>query len=149
VRCLWRARWLKPSGQKKRLQPKLEPYDWAEAKSKVGQRQGRRICHLPLSIGSGRRIDPQLGVAIRGPREEEFGARLSDVLCMNSTGLVGNPDTDMSAMHFCMGAEGSANARAHGGVNERVFWGSAGHRQKEKGFARGESEALRGSGRSP
>ena len=139
----------KTLGQKKWLQPKLEPYDWAEAKSKVGQRQGRRICHLPLSIGSGRRIDPQLVVAIRGPREEEFGARLSDVLCMNSTGLVGNTDTDMSAMHFCMGAEGSANAQALGGVCGRVFWGSAGRRQKEKGFARGESEALRGSGRSP
>ena len=141
----WQKRW----GKKKRLQPKLEPYDWAEAKSKVGQRQGRRICHLPLSIGSGRRIDPQLGVAIRGPREEEFGARLSDVLCMNSTGLVGNPDTDMSAMHFCMGAEGSANARTLGRCGRGVFWGGAGCRQKEKGFARGESEALRGSGRSP
>jgi len=118
----------KALGQKKRLQPKLEPYDWAEAKSKVGQRQGRRICHLPLSIGSGRRIDPQLGVAIRGPREEEFGARLSDVLCMNSTGLVGNPDTDMSAMHFCMGAEGSANTRSLG---------------------RGEREGVLGEGRVP
>jgi len=95
--------------KKKRLQPKLEPDDWAEAKSKVGQRQGRRICHLPLSVGSGRRIDPQLGVAIRGPREEEFGARLSDTPYMNSTDLVGNMGTDMSAMHFCKAAEGIAN----------------------------------------
>ena len=131
-------------GQKKRLQPKLEPYDWAEAKSKVGQRQGRRICHLPLSIGSGRRIDPQLGVAIRGPREEEFGARLSDVLCMNSTGLVGNPDTDMSAMHFCMGAEGSANAQALGGGSGRVFWGGPGAGKKKRASPEGRAKPLEG-----
>jgi hypothetical protein len=62
-----------------------------------------------VSIGSGRRIDPQLVVAIRGPREEEFGARLSDVPYMNSTNLVGNPVTDMSAMHFCKGAEKTTN----------------------------------------
>ena len=134
------ARWVaKRWGKKKRLQPKLEPYDWAEAKSKVGQRQGRRICHLPLSIGSGRRIDPQLGVAIRGPREEEFGARLSDVLCMNSTGLVGNPDTDMSAMHFCMGAEGSANARARGRGEREGVLGKCRASAKRKGLRpRGE-----------
>jgi hypothetical protein len=62
-----------------------------------------------VSIGSGRRIDPQLVVAIRGPREEEFGARLSDTPYMNSTKLVGNPGTDMSAMHFCKGAEKTTN----------------------------------------
>lgn len=62
-----------------------------------------------VSIGSGRRIDPQLVVAIRGPREEEFGARLSDVPYMNSTNLVGNPEADMSAMHFCKGAEKITN----------------------------------------
>ena len=62
-----------------------------------------------VSLGSGRRIDPQLGVAIRGPREEEFGARLSDTPYMNSTKLVGNPGTDMSAMHFCKGAEKTTN----------------------------------------
>ena len=45
---------------------------------------------------------PQFGVAIRGPREEEFGARLSDVPYMNSTDLVGNPEVNMSAMRFCM-----------------------------------------------
>ena len=108
-------------GQKKRLQPKLEPDDWAEAKSKVGQRQGRRICHLPLSIGSGRRIDPQLGVAIRGPREEEFGARLSDTPYMNSTNLVGNPVGDMSAMHFCNGAEKITNERDRESPTVRAF----------------------------
>ena len=56
-----------------------------------------------MSLGSGRRKDPQLGVAIRGPREEEFGARLSDTPYMNSTGSIDNPKTDMSAMHFCKG----------------------------------------------
>lgn len=62
-----------------------------------------------MSLGSGRRIDPQLGVAIRGPREEEFGARLSDTTYMYSTDLVGNTGTDMSAMHFCKAAEKIAN----------------------------------------
>lgn len=127
--------------QKKRLQPKLEPDDWAEAKSKVGQRQGRRICHLPLSIGSGRRIDPQLGVAIRGPREEEFGARLSDTPYMYSTDLVGNTVTDMSAMHFCKAAEGMAN----GGIPQSAnSLGLKLERGKRNGFARGESEAIEG-----
>lgn len=64
-----------------------------------------------MSVGSGRRKDPQLGVAIRGPREEEFGARLSDTTYMNSTKLVGNPDAGMSAMHFCEGAKKIANTR--------------------------------------
>lgn len=36
-------------------------------------------------------------------REEEIGARLSDGFNMNSTGLVDNPDADMSAMRFCGG----------------------------------------------
>ena len=33
-------------------------------------------------------------------REEEIGARLSDVFNMNSTDLIDNPDADMSAMRF-------------------------------------------------
>jgi hypothetical protein len=65
-------------------------------------------------LGLGRRKDPQLVVAIRGPREEEFGARLSDTTYMNSTNLVGNPGTDMSAMHFCGGAEEIANSHGWG-----------------------------------
>ena len=76
-----------------------------------------------MSIGSGRRIDPQLGVAIRGPREEEFGARLSDVLYMNSTNLVGNPGTDMSAMHFCKGAEKTTNGHGRESPVGRAFRG--------------------------
>ena len=36
-------------------------------------------------------------------REEEIGARLSDVSYMNSTDLIDNPETDMSAMRFCGG----------------------------------------------
>ena len=88
-------------GQKKRLQPKLEPDDWAEAKSKVGQKAREEDMPSAMSVGSGRRKDPQLSVAIRGPREEEFGARLSDRSFMNSTGLVGNWRADMSAMQFC------------------------------------------------
>ena len=74
-----------------------------------------------MSIGSGRRIDPQLGVAIRGPREEEFGARLSDTPYMNSTKLVGNPVGDMSAMHFCNGAEKITNERDRESPMVRAF----------------------------
>jgi len=36
-------------------------------------------------------------------REEEIGARLSDGSYMNSTDLIDNPETDMSAMRFCRG----------------------------------------------
>lgn len=90
--------------------------------------------------------DPQLGVAIRGPREEEFGARLSDTPYMNSTDLVGNPETDMSAMHFCKGTKENAKA---GRREKRDPEQGEGARRKKKGFARGESEALGGSGRSP
>ncbi|MBB4051808.1 hypothetical protein GGR20_001450 [Devosia subaequoris] len=36
-------------------------------------------------------------------REEEIGARLSDGCYMNSTDLIDNPETDMSAMRFCEG----------------------------------------------
>lgn len=65
--------------------------------------------------------DPQLGVAIRGPREEEFGARLSDTPYMNSTDLVGNPETDMSAMHFCKGTkENAKQAAAKSGIQSRA-----------------------------
>ncbi|KFL31901.1 hypothetical protein JP75_05720 [Devosia riboflavina] len=76
-----------------------------------GKGGGYAICHEPWVREE---EDPQLGVAIRGPREEEFGARLSDTTYMNSTKLVGNPGTDMSAMHFCKGAEKITNAAAPG-----------------------------------
>jgi hypothetical protein len=79
-----------------------------------------------MSLGSGRRIDPQLSVAIRGPREEEFGARLSDTPYMYSTDLVGNTGPDMSAMQFC-----------------RVMW------KKEMASLEGRAKPLGGSGRSP
>ena len=47
-------------------------------------------------------------------REEEIGARLSDGLLMNSTDLIDNPETDMSAMRFCKGQ-----------LWERTFWSVA------------------------
>jgi hypothetical protein len=62
-------------------------------------------------------------------REEEIGARLSDGFHMNSTDLIDNPETDMSAMRFC---EGSICIRT-----------------KKKGPARGESRALRRTGQEP
>ena len=62
-------------------------------------------------------------------REEEIEARLSDGCYMNSTDLIDNPETDMSAMRFC---EGPLCAGT-----------------KKKGPARGESRALRGTGQEP
>ncbi|SMQ70324.1 hypothetical protein SAMN06295905_1886 [Devosia lucknowensis] len=46
-------------------------------------------------------LSPLLRCGVR--REEEIGARLSNKAYMNSTGLIDNPETDMSAMRFCMG----------------------------------------------
>jgi hypothetical protein len=37
----------------------------------MGREQGRRICALPVSLDRGRRIRSRLGVAMRGPREED------------------------------------------------------------------------------
>ena len=94
-----------------------------------------------VSIGSGRRIDPQLVVAIRGPREEEFGARLSDTPYMNSTGLVGNPGTDMSAMHFCKGAEKITNGCGRESPAVRAFLGGAeGVLEKKKASPEGRAK---------
>ena len=94
-----------------------------------------------VSIGSGRRIDPQLVVAIRGPREEEFVARLSDTSYMNSTKLVGNPVTDMSAMHFCKGAEKITNGRGRESPEVRAFreW-AAGCLEKKKASPEGRAK---------
>ena len=46
-------------------------------------------------------LSPLLRYGVR--REEEIGARLSNETYMNSTGLIDNPETDMSAMRFCEG----------------------------------------------
>ena len=72
-------------------------------------------------------LSPLLRYGVR--REEEIGARLSNETYMNSTGLIDNPETDMSAMRFC------------GGLSQR--------RTKKKGPARGESGALRRTGQGP
>ena len=94
-----------------------------------------------VSIGSGRRIDPQLVVAIRGPREEEFGARLSDTTYMNSTKLVGNPGTDMSAMHFCEGAEKTTNGLGRESPRARAFpWYAQGVLEKKKASPEGRAK---------
>jgi len=103
-----------------------------------------------VSLGSGRRRDPQLGVAIRGPREEEFGARLSDTPYMNSTDLVGNPETDMSAMHFCKAAEEKANKAVRKGTDQCGHgMGGSGEEEKEMASPEGRAKPLGGSGRSP
>jgi len=72
-------------------------------------------------------LSPVLRCGVR--REEEIGARLSNEAYMNSTDLIDNPETDMSAMRFCRAG--------------------AALRAKKKGSARGESGALRRTGRGP
>ena len=76
-------------------------------------------------------------------REEEIGARLSDGFNMNSTGLVDNPDADMSAMRFCGGLiwGRTLSVAAFSQRNTRSV--------KRKGPARGESGALRGTDQRP
>lgn len=109
----------------------MGPDDRAEAKSKVGQRsKGGGICRSAMDLGS-REEEKILGPVSRCGvrREEEIGARLSDGSYMNSTGLIDNPESDMSAMRFC---------RA---------WSN--QKGKKKGPARGESRALRRTGTRP
>ncbi|KKB80107.1 hypothetical protein VW35_06620 [Devosia soli] len=98
-----------------------------------------------VSLGSGRRRDPQLGVAIRGPREEEFGARLSDTPYMYSTDLVGNPVTDMSAMHFCR-ARGAKRRKTRPPMQPEHGLMKG---EKEMASPEGRAKPLGGSGRNP
>ena len=99
-----------------------------------GKGGGYAICHEPWVREE---EDPQLGVAIRGPREEEFGARLSDTTYMNSTKLVGNPGTDMSAMHFCKGAEKTTNGS---GLGEPAGRACGGFWEKKKASPEGRAK---------
>ncbi len=65
------------NGKKKRLQPKLEPDDRAEAKSQVMARaQGRRICARPVNLGRGRRIRLRFGCRQGGSEGGGNGAAL-------------------------------------------------------------------------
>lgn len=52
---------------------------------------------------------PVLRCGVR--REEEIGARLSNTPYMNSTGLIDNPETDMSAMRFCRDGYGAVQKK--------------------------------------
>jgi hypothetical protein len=61
-------------GQKKRLQPKLEPDDRAEAKSKVRPKCREEDCTGPVNLGRGRRIRLRFGVASRGSEGGGNGA---------------------------------------------------------------------------
>jgi hypothetical protein len=56
-------------GQKKRPYPKIGPDDWAEAKSKVGQRAREEDMRSASELWiKGGGDDPQLGVAIHDPK---------------------------------------------------------------------------------
>src|SRR5690606_34942245 len=88
---------------KKRLQPKLEPDDRAEAKSKVGQRAREEDMRSAVEPGS--REEDTIPVRCRDTGSEGggYGARLSDNGNMNSIGSVDNTMTNMSAMQFRVG----------------------------------------------
>ena len=73
----------------------MEPYE-SGAESKGGG-----VCRSAMDLGSREEemiLSPVSRCGVR--REEEIGARLSDVFNMNSTDLIDNPDADMSAMRF-------------------------------------------------
>ena len=66
---LVRRKYARAIGQKKRPQPKIGPDDWAEAKSKVGQRAREEDMRSAIELWiKGGGDDPQLGVAMRGPK---------------------------------------------------------------------------------
>jgi hypothetical protein len=103
-----RGRW--GGERKKGLQPKLEPDDRqarskmiGRSRSKVGQKgKGGGVCHSAKSLGSGRRRDPQLSVAIQSSEGGGSEERLSDTPYMYSTSSVGNRRRHMSAMQIRM-----------------------------------------------
>jgi hypothetical protein len=73
------------------------------SRSKVGQKgKGGGVCHSAKSLGSGRRRDPQLSVAIQSSEGGGSEERLSDTPYMYSTSSVGNRRRHMSAMQIRM-----------------------------------------------
>jgi hypothetical protein len=92
------------SEQKKRLHPRMEPDDGAEAQSKVvANGRGRRIRHSPMDIGCGRRMQRQSGVAVLKPREEERAQSTSTRPNMPFDRLVSNAAGRMAAMRSVQG----------------------------------------------
>lgn len=87
-------------GQKKRLQPKLEPYDRAEAKSKVmAQRKGGGYApnRVTQAEGGGYGPDRCRKKRVRGRRIRS--GFTSDTCNIDFDRMVSNAPADMSAMH--------------------------------------------------
>ena len=108
----------------------MEPDDRHNRSKSGAESKGGGECRSAMDLGSREEemiLSPVSRCGVR--REEEIEARLSDGCYMNSTDLIDNPETDMSAMRFC---EGPLCAGT-----------------KKKGPARGESRALRGTGQEP
>ncbi len=115
-----------PIGQEKRPCPGTGPDDWAEAKSKVGQRAREEDMRSAGEPGS--REEDTIPVRCRDTRSEGggYGARLSDSTNMNSIGPVDNTGRHMSAMQLsqrlkkeCGPARGGSGATSVAGTSSR------------------------------
>ena len=90
--------------QKKRPHPEMGPDDRLSRSKSGAESKGGGECRSAMDLGSREEemiLSPLSRCGVR--REEEIGARLSNTIYMNSTGLIDNPETDMSAMRFCGG----------------------------------------------
>ena len=93
--------------QKKRLHPKMEPKDRAEAKSKWWRMdEGGGYAIRRLGISRGRRIRRQPGCRRTEPREEEKVPSTSTGVYMPAARPPGNAPKGMTAMHQAQGRSG-------------------------------------------
>ena len=96
-RSPWWGSLVRPPGQKKRLHPKMEPYESGGSRTREEE--------TPSAIGSyrGRRFGSDPCRENTGPREEGAVRRLSDTLYMRLASVFSNEGADMSAMHLMQG----------------------------------------------
>lgn len=104
--------------QKKRLHPKMEPIDWAEAKSEVvANGRGRRIRHSPVGIAEGGGFDAAR-VSQTWTEGGGYGASHIDQANMDFDHLVSNAPADMSAMRLAQ-VRSALLPYDHGAVRKR------------------------------
>jgi hypothetical protein len=115
--------------------------DWAEAKSKVGQRAREEDMRSASEPGS--REEDTIRVRCRDTGSEGggYGARLSDSANMNSIELVDNTMSDMSAMQLMHGPVKKNVAPLEGRAEPQ----SCGNRFRKEGTQRGKG----GGGEAP
>jgi hypothetical protein len=104
--------------------------DWAEAKSKVGQRAREEDMRSASEPGS--REEDTIRVRCRDTGSEGggYGARLSDSANMNSIELVDNTMSDMSAMQLMHGPVKKMWPRSRGERSHKVAETSPARRER-------------------